>query len=228
MRQFSLSNHYTKAALMLGAAFLLYACEEANTEKLGELNRNFASRVIQNATVTYKDSGYVRFELKAPMIEEFSFIDSPYTVMRKGLKIHFWKINSNKANFIKADWAKINNIKNTYEGKGNIVMINTQGDTLRTQKIFWNRIDKKILTKDTVIISRIDGTKITANNGLEGNEDFTEFTLFQNRGFINLKEEKSKSSTPISSTEIPTSQKSTPPKTDKNPIPLHPKEKEPQ
>lgn len=182
-----------KAAL-LGAALLFVNCTENKTPPLGELNKNFANRTTLNAFLVYKDSGKVTFELKAPIVEEFTLIDTPYTIMRKGIQIKFWDNKKKEPNFLYADWAKMNNAKNLYEGKGNVRLINYDGDSLFTEHIFWDKWNRKIFTKDTVIIKRLDGNINISNNGMEASEDFKKFTFFNNHGIYIFDESKSKSS----------------------------------
>lgn len=179
-------------AVLFGAALLFSACEENVMDSFGEINRNFADRVTQNAHVIQKDSGKLKMELKAPLIEEFTLIDSTFTVMKKGVDIKFWNANKDKPNLIRADWAKIIDKKKLYEAKENVVIINNDGDTLLTNHIFWDNLNKRIFTKDTVTIIRIDGTKNIAKNGLEASEDLKEITLYNNHGVIMYQEDSVK------------------------------------
>lgn len=185
---------FIKAALF-GAALFFISCETKQSQELGELNRNFADRTIVDAFLTYKDSGIVTMELKSPLIEEFTLIDSPYTIMRKGVNIKFWN-NDPNPNFLKADWAKIIDKKKFYEGKGNVQMINSDGDTLRTNHIFWDNLNRRIYTRDTVTIKRLNGTINIANHGMTAAEDFKEFTFLDNSGIITFEEEGSKKKSP--------------------------------
>lgn len=194
MRQKVFITYYLFKAVLLGTALLFLSCSDTDTKPLGEINRNFADRTIQNAFLVRKDSGKVRMELRSPLIEEFTMIDSPYTIMKKGLNVKFWNSTNPKPNFLKADWAKIKSKINFYEGKGNVEMINNDGDTLRTNHIFWDNKNRRIFTKDTVTIKRIDGTINISNNGLEATEDFKEFTFFANHGVIVFDQNKAKES----------------------------------
>ena len=199
MTQNVLKIYHILRAALLGAAFLFTACELQESEPLGELNRNFADRTIVDAFLTYKDSGIVTMELKAPLVEEFTLIDSPYTVMRKGVNIKFWN-NDPNPNFLRADWAKVEDRRKFYEGKGNVEMINSDGDTLRTQHIYWDNKNRKIYTRDTVTIKRKDGTINIANHGMTAVEDFKEFTFLDNHGLI-VFDEKSKKSSPAKTSQ---------------------------
>lgn len=178
------ATYYIIRAALFGAALLFTSCDERNSQPLGELNKNFADRTIVDAFLVYKDSGIVSMELKSPLIEEFTLIDSPYTLMRKGVDIKFWNSDKPDPNYLTADWAKMIDRRKLYEGKGNVEMINNDGDTLRTQHIFWDNLNRQIFTQDTVIIKRMDGTINIANHGLTASEDFKEFSFFDNSGII--------------------------------------------
>lgn len=181
---------FQKAVLLLGTALLFISCEINEGEKLGELNKNFSDRTIIDADLTYTDSGKVRMLLKAPLIEEFTLIDSPYTLMKKGVDIKFWNNRSDQPNRLTANWAKLNDKKKFYEGRGDVEMINNDGDTLRTQLIFWDNKNRKIYTEDTVTIKRKDGTVNKSNHGMLASEDFKEFTFLDNHGIFMVDEEK--------------------------------------
>lgn len=185
-------SHIIKTALYWGAVLIFFvSCEEKVAGELGELNRDFADRTIIDAHLVYKDSGIVRLDLKSPLIEEFTLIDSPYTLMKKGLNVQFWNGGNPNPNRLRADWAKILDMKKFYEGKGNVEMINTDGDTLRTNHIFWDNMRRRIFTTDTVKILRSDGSINISNHGMDASEDFREFEFYQNHGVIILSEDGS-------------------------------------
>lgn len=204
MKNNVLATYEIFRAVLLGTALLFVSCDETSSIPLGVLNKNFADRTIVDAFLIYKDSGMITMELKSPLIEEFTLIDSPYTIMRKGVNIKFWNSGNPQANFLRADWAKIIDRKKFYEGKGNVEMINNDGDTLRTQHIFWDNLNRRIFTEDTVTIKRKDGTINISNHGLTAAEDFKEFTLLDNRGVIVFDESGKKDSSPKPSQEKPT------------------------
>lgn len=177
-----------KAALLYGAAFVMIGCELEKPKIKGEVNRNFSNQTIFDAEVIYRDSGEIRMKLNSPLIENYTLIDSPYTLMRKGVEVKFWNSNEPEPNFLKADWAKIQDQIKMYEGRGDVLMINNQGDTLRTERIFWDNANRRIFTDKPVTIKRMDGTVNVSKDGIEASEDFKEFTLKNNSGVISTGE----------------------------------------
>ena len=76
----------------LGCAifFILGSCEEDITNVSSKKNTNFASQVLYNANIVQRDSGFVKVRFKAPLIEQYELIDSPYVVATKGVYLEFY------------------------------------------------------------------------------------------------------------------------------------------
>lgn len=169
--------------LLLGLiSFFILNCSKEPTINLDRQKSDFPTRSLINAHVIYKDSGKIVLDLKSPLIEEYSMIDTPYTKYPKGLKMNFYNKSIDSPGFLKANWAMMNEMKGWYEGRGDVVVINEKGDTLKTEKLFWNKIKRQIFTQDTVYIISKTGDSLQANNGLEAKDDLSTYTLYNNQG----------------------------------------------
>ena len=172
----------------LAIFFVLTSCEEDLTEANKNANKNFPSRVIYNADITRRDSGKVKIRFKAPLLEEYEFIDTPYAEVRKGLYLEFY--DSKKPNVPGKLWAKYAKIiekKQFYEAKGNVKVINNEGQTFVMESIYWDKKNQKMYTKDTVFISDKDGNIFVAAHGMNAKDDFSEYTFYNNSGDFNAK-----------------------------------------
>jgi len=182
---------YRKKLQTLYAILLIFfACGENDGTAGMSDNRDFPSRSLIDAHVIYKDSGFIKIDLHSPLIEEYEMLDSPYTLFPKGLHMNYFNKNIDSPGFLKADWARMSETKGYYEGRGNVVVINEKGDTLKTDKLFWNKTERQIFTKDTVYIITKTGDSIQANNGLEAKDDLSEYMLFNNQGIKYYDEKK--------------------------------------
>lgn len=182
---------YRKKLQTLYAILLIFfACGENDGTVGMSDNRDFPSRSLIDAHVIYKDSGFIKIDLHSPLIEEYEMLDSPYTLFPKGLHMNYFNKNIDSPGFLKADWARMSETKGYYEGRGNVVVINEKGDTLKTDKLFWNKTERQIFTKDTVYIITKTGDSIQANNGLEAKDDLSEYMLFNNQGIKYYDEKK--------------------------------------
>ena len=64
--------------LLLLMFFLMQSCEEDLTKINRNKKTNFASQVIYDADILQKDSGRVNVRFKAPLLESYELVDSPY------------------------------------------------------------------------------------------------------------------------------------------------------
>ena len=162
--------------------FYSVACNSQPEVDLTKKKTNFPDRTIINAHIYYKDSGRIVLDLRSPIIEEYSMIDTPYMKFPKGLELDFYNKESDTPGYLKANWATASEMRGWYEGRGDVIVINEKGDTLKTQKLFWNKKTKRIFTQDTVYMISKTGDSLQANNGLEATDDLKEYTLFNNQG----------------------------------------------
>ena len=186
-----LPNITTKnIATVLGCAifFALTSCEEDLTKVNKNQSTNFPSQIINNATIVQRDSGFVALRAKAPIIEKYEYIDSPYVVARKGIDIQFFdKKKPETPGKIVAKYAKINEKKQMYEARGNVRITTNEGQMFAMQSVFWDQKQKLMYTSDTVYVTDKDGSTLVAANGMRAKDDFSEYTFLNNSGDINAK-----------------------------------------
>lgn len=166
--------------------FLIQSCEEDLTKINQNKKTNFASTVIHNGTIIQKDSGIVKVRFKAPLIEQYELIDSPYIEAKKGIYLEFFdKKNPKVPGKIWAKYAKNNIKKDFYFAKGRVKIITTEGQTFVTETINWDKRKNKMYTKDTVYVSDKDGNILVGAHGMVAKDDFSEYTFFNNSGSFN-------------------------------------------
>ncbi len=175
-------NFLRKRLLPIYLVTFVIACTQVEDVDLSKRKKDFPSRTLINANVVFKDSGFLKINLRSPLIEEYAMIDTPYTKFPKGLEMNYYNKNIDSPGFLRANWAVMNEMKGWYEGRGNVLVISEKGDTLKTQKLFWNKNKRQIFTQDTVYIITKTGDSLQANNGLEAKDDLTEYMLFNNQG----------------------------------------------
>ena len=190
-RLFLFSQIFIRKRLLPIYLFLsVIACSQPEDVDFSKQKNDVPSRTVINANVIFKDSGFLKINLRSPRIEEYALIDSPYTKFPKGLEMDFYNKNIDSPGFLKANWAIMNELKGWYEGRGDVLVINEKGDTLKTQKLFWDKKKRRIFTQDTVFLISKSGDSLQANNGLEAKDDLSEYSLFNNRGMKLYEEEK--------------------------------------
>jgi len=140
--------------ILLLMFFLIQSCEEDMTKVNQNKKTNFASQIIHNANIIQKDSGLVKVRFKAPLIEKYELIDSPYVEAKKGIYLEFFdKKKPKEPGKIWAKYAKYNEKRDFYFAKGRVKVISTEGQTFVMETINWDKKKQKMYTKDTVFVS---------------------------------------------------------------------------
>lgn len=179
---------YIATTLAVAICFITTSCEEDLAQYNKNKPTNFPSRVVHNAAIIQRDSGQVKLRFKAPLLEEYEFIDTPYVEIKKGLYLEFYDKKKPKTpGKLWADYAKIIEKKEFYEAKGHVKVINNEGRTFVMQSIYWDKKNRKMYTQDTVFITDKEGNTFVAAGGMNAKDDFSEYTLYNNSGNFNTK-----------------------------------------
>jgi len=187
---FSKKISYKNIACLFSCAifFILTSCEEDLTKANGNKSKNFPSEIINNANIIQRDSGFISLKAKAPIIEKYQLIDSPYIVAKRGINIEFFDKKKPKVpGKITAKYARIFEYKRFYEAKGDVRITTNEGQRFAMQSIYWDQKKKRIYTKDTVYVTMEDGSTLVGANGMTAKDDFSEYTFFNNSGDFSTK-----------------------------------------
>ncbi|AWU44124.1 hypothetical protein DM814_00420 [Blattabacterium punctulatus] len=140
--------------------------------KFKKNKKEIPNRIFIRTSILYKENGIIRSFIYSPMIKEYSI----YTLFPNGLKLFIYRKKKNKYTYLSANWVKSIE-KIFYHIKGNIIIMNSDGDFLKTEEIFWNKKYKKIFNNKYTIIYCTDGTVLKAMNGLEATDDLKKIRL---------------------------------------------------
>lgn len=144
-----------------------------------------------NVEFLYSDSAKVRSRLKTPLVDHY-LGKKPYYEMSKGMDVVFYNSLGKEETKLTANYGigydngNNENKMNIMEAKGNVVVINEKGDKLNTEHLIWNSVTKKIYTNEFVKITTKD--EVIWGDGLEANEDFSEYEIKRVKGQIAVKE----------------------------------------
>lgn len=172
------------AGIFLIAGF--FSCEK-NLEKSSRIKSadSLPKVVINDTRIMYSDSLKVQMQLQAPEIIEHTELDTPYTEFTKGVQVEFYDDSLAVESSLKANYAVYYNQKELWEYKGDVVLVNQQGDRLKTQQLYADREAKKIYSTKLVRITSPDGTVVKGAGGFESNLRFTEYQFKDVSGKIN-------------------------------------------
>ncbi|WP_434978046.1 LPS export ABC transporter periplasmic protein LptC [Daejeonia sp. YH14] len=191
MREISTKTILKNTAALLCSAvfFVLASCEDKKTATKGKENKNFASQILYNSNIIQRDSGRVSLRFKAPVIEKYEYIDSPYVEAKKGFYLEYFdKKKPQIPGKIWADYAIYYEKKDFYKAQGHVKILTNDGTSFASKTIFWDRRKKKMYTSDTVHVMDSKGNTLIGANGMVANDDFSEYTFNNNTGSFPAKE----------------------------------------
>jgi len=170
---------------------MLFSCENKMSEidKLTSKDINTDNH-ITNIDMIYTDSGIVKLRLKAPITIIHDEKKEPYKEFPEGLEVFFFKDRDTIVeNYLKANYGINYGKKDLTEVRGDVVVVNEKGDTLKTEKLFWDSKKKLIYSDELVRIIQKDQV-IVGEDGFEADENFSYYKIKNSSGDISVDEEE--------------------------------------
>lgn len=155
----------------------------------GDLSRYTVSKIenveeAKDIDVTYTDSSYLVFKMKAPMsrrsMERFSVLEE----FPEGLEVTFYDKSGTPRSWLTADYAIRNQVDRTITVQKNVVLRNDQGKRLDGPELIWDEKTKEIRTDRFVKITEAD--KTIYSHGFKSNESFTRYEMHAVSGDVIL------------------------------------------
>ncbi len=175
--------------LLVSFIVCLTACKKVKLEKVEALTEESELPVETARDIVYvfTDSARLKAEIRTPLMEKYTY-DEPYMEMKEGLNITFFDPNHQPNGYLRADYGIRYIDKKIMEAKGNVVVVNMQGDTLNTEHLIWDEKNEKIYSDNFVRVRTAD--ELIKSEGFESDPSFTEYKFKKIKGVINLKEEQ--------------------------------------
>ena len=136
----------------------------------------------------YSDSAQIHTKLNTPLVNHYMG-KKPYYEMPEGMNVVFYDKFHKEQTKLTAKYGigyDTDNKMNVMEAKRNVVVVNEKGDQLNTEHLTWNSITKKIYTDEFVKITTKD--EVIWGDGLESNEDFSDYQIKHVKGEIDVKD----------------------------------------
>lgn len=141
----------------------------------------------KDITMLFSDSTILKIKLQAPQMQKYEDnVKEPITIMPKGLYVIFYDKTGKETTTLKANYGVRYEYSKRMEVKYDVEVINVNGEKLNTEHLIWDEKKKKIITNKFVKITT--GKEIIMGNGLEANQDFTQYEIKQVTGSIRLDE----------------------------------------
>lgn len=169
--------------LVSGVFFISCGSQEFSQNQLLEYDGKFPDESAKDVEITFSDSGRVSFEIFAPMLNKYNG-DFPYMDCPEGIKIVSYDTRGEQEAILTSDYAISEEATQRMEARTHVVITNVKnGDSLKTEKIIWDKGNKRIYSDVEVRQIRSDGT-VNIGDGFDADERFTKYTVRNPRGEI--------------------------------------------
>lgn len=186
----ALVNNLRGIVTLVAMLFLLTACENEVKEvrKLARDER-IPMEVQKDFVLEYSDSTFTRMELTAPLAESYPQLVQPQREFREGIFVRFLDDQGQENSTLRSEYALQLIDQDLWEARGNVVVTNKKGETLNTEKLFWNSRKEIIYSDEFVKLST--PTQIIEGEGLQADQAFTEYEINEVSGIINIEDDAS-------------------------------------
>ncbi|MEO0898172.1 MAG: LPS export ABC transporter periplasmic protein LptC [Bacteroidota bacterium] len=179
--------------LMISMLLLFLGCssEDSEADKRAFMKEYDGVR-SESFGVTYyfSDSARVTAELVAEHIIEKEFVEPKRQVLHlinRGLTLNFLDARGRTQSYIKADSGSFDMNDRSGSLYGNVSMLNSNGETLETEELFWNEKKDSIFTDKLVRIETPDKI-IIGKGGFRSNTEFSNYIIYGIEGEIQTEE----------------------------------------
>ncbi len=174
-------------SIVLAVAMLMSCKNDIEVINLLTNINNLPSLTIVNLETIYTDSTKIQLRIKAPLVKRYDHEEDPYLEFPKGLKVYFYDENEKVESQLSARYAIYYEAEELWEAKDSVVATNDRGEVLNTEQLFWDENKKLIYTSEFVKITSSD--EIIYGDGMEANENFTDWKIMKPRGTFYIENE---------------------------------------
>lgn len=181
MRRTSPTYYFIAAALLMGCFFVLTSCENDEKEVDKFFKKQVAVEVARNIESYLSQSGTVKAKLTSPYMLRVQ-ADSPYMEFPKTMHVDFYNDSTIIESTVDAKYAKYVEFDRKVLLRDSVLVISIKnGDTLRTQELWWDQDKKEFYTDKPAHVYQRDKI-IFAKNGLRAAQDLTSYTFYSSSG----------------------------------------------
>jgi LPS export ABC transporter protein LptC len=171
--------------IFMAMLFLSVACENKVEEvRILTKSERIPSEVQHDVFLVYTDSTLKKMEMEAPLAENYPNLEEPQREFPKGIKVRFYNELGEQSSSLTAEYALQLVNKNLWEARGNVIVINTKGEQLNTEKLFWDNRKEIIYSDEFVKITTPE--QVIMGEGFTADQNFDEYEINRPTGTINI------------------------------------------
>ncbi len=162
----------------------------------GEEDRSYVANIVDgdhtptmrtlDVNTFISDSGYTRYYITSSLWNMYEDATEPHWTFPDTLYLEQYDRDMNVNATMRCDSATYWSVKRLWRLDGNVVMVNTAGDSFLTQQVFWDQAKREVRSDSFVHIVRSD--RIIEGYGFTSNEPMTAYTVNKPTGIFPVSE----------------------------------------
>jgi len=162
-------------AVLIAGTALLSSCDKRELPVRELQIRELPSLSARDVETMYSDSGKVTLLVRTPLIQQFSNEEQPYTLFPEGLTVLFYDKKTEPQASISAQYARYTEKDELWELRDSVVAVNTDGDILETELLFWSEPRESVWSDRFVRITGKD--QIIMGTGFESDPRLSKWKI---------------------------------------------------
>ena len=186
---YSNQHHHMKYIRLL--PFILAFCSCANDMQViekfidTEAEPDFISK---NVMMLYTDSARLQAKMSAPLYKIYSSAKEQREECPEGIHVWFFEKTGELQGELTANWAKKDVVANLWEARGNVVLIDKEGQKLETEQLFWDPKKEIVYSEKYTKLTKPDGSIVSGYN-FHTPQDFSKINLSKGKSTIVLNDD---------------------------------------
>jgi LPS export ABC transporter protein LptC len=136
-----------------------------------------------NFETFYTDSGVVKYHLQTPRLLIYDDPKEPYKDFPNGFLLQRYDQNKSIVSQMSGNRGKYFDREKKWEANGNVVLVNSEGDTLRSEELKYHETEDLIFSDQFVSIKKGD-QYITGTGGFKSDSQMTRWSFMKTKGHI--------------------------------------------
>jgi len=136
-----------------------------------------------NFETFYSDSGVVKYHLQTPKLLSYDDPKQPYNDFPEGFLLQRYDINKKIVSQMSGNHGKYFINERQWEAHGNVVLVNSEGDTLRSEELKYHQAEDLIFSDQFVSIKKGD-QYITGTGGFKSDSQMSKWSFMKTKGHL--------------------------------------------
>lgn len=181
--------HYWWCACFFILFFIsITSCGRKRSDLLdGNIDTLMFTSMTENVHTLISDSGITKYKLQTKVWYTFDNPESKW-YFPEGIYIEQFDTLFNIEASVQADTAYYYQDKNLWELKGNVRVLNREGQRFFAKTIYWDEKEEEVYSHDPVRIERSEGELLMSQYGFKSNQDMTRYELYSSSGHLDVED----------------------------------------